>query len=75
MLSVSGEKMGVRDQGTRTSARANGATAPLRLGVRLPDGADADNTQARFEDGVLTIAVPKAPESAGKSNRITIQQT
>lgn len=75
VLTISGEKTVERNQGdknVRLSERRYGA---FRRAFRLPNGADADNAQAQFKDGVLTITVPKAPESAGKTNRITIQRT
>jgi HSP20 family protein len=72
VLTVSGEKTVEHtrtDKDVRLSERRYGA---FRRAFRLPDGADADKTEAKFRDGVLTITVPKAPESASKTNRITI---
>lgn len=40
--------------------------------VPLPDNADADNAQASYEDGVLTISVPKREELAQKK-RIDVE--
>lgn len=40
--------------------------------LRLPSNVDADNVQARFRDGVLTITVPKT-DGGQRSRRIQIQ--
>jgi HSP20 family protein len=72
VLTVSGEKTVERtraDKDVRLSERRYGA---FRRAFRLPEGAEADKTEAKFQDGVLTITVPKAPESAPKTNRIAI---
>ncbi|MBK1698142.1 Hsp20/alpha crystallin family protein [Rhodovibrio salinarum] len=74
VLTVSGEKTTERkseDKNVRMSERRYGT---FRRAFCLPDTADADKISARFKDGVLTIAVPKAPESAAKASRITINR-
>lgn len=74
VLAVSGEKTVERenqDKNVRMSERRYGA---FRRAFRLPEGTKADEIEAQFRDGVLTITVPKAPESAGKTNRITINR-
>lgn len=74
VLTVSGEKSVERerkDKNVRLSERRYGA---FRRAFRLPDGADPAKIDARFKDGVLTISVPMAPESAKKTNRITVNR-
>jgi len=39
--------------------------------VRLPDGADADNAQAAFENGVLTLEIPKRESAKAKTVKVT----
>ena len=74
VLTVSGEKTVERtraDKDVRLSERRYGA---FRRAFRLSEGAEADKTEAKFQDGVLTITVPKAPESTSKINRIAIKR-
>lgn len=74
ILTVSGEKTVERtsdDKNVRMSERRYGA---FRRSFRLPESAVSDKIDARFKDGVLKVTVPKAPESAGKSNRIPINR-
>jgi len=39
--------------------------------VRLPAQVDAENTSARYQDGVLTVRMPKRPET--QPRRISVQ--
>ena len=43
----------------------------FRRSLRLPDAADADKAQPSYENGVLTIAVPK--QEARKAKRLEIK--
>ena len=43
----------------------------FRRSLRLPDTADADKAQPSYENGVLTIAVPK--QEARKAKRLEIK--
>lgn len=43
----------------------------LYRSVALPPGIDADNVQATYRNGVLTVTLPKTQESKGR--RITVQ--
>ena len=43
----------------------------FRRSLRLPDTADADKAQSSYENGVLTIAVPK--QEARKARRLEIK--
>lgn len=42
---------------------------------RLPETADAEKISAKFDNGVLNIAVPKRPETKAKARRISIQKS
>ena len=41
--------------------------------VPLPDGADADAAKAAFNNGVLTIVMPKSAEAQAETKRIPVQ--
>jgi HSP20 family protein len=38
--------------------------------VRLPEGVDANKAEASFEDGVLTVTLPKVPEAKPKAIKV-----
>jgi len=40
--------------------------ATLSRSVTLPDGLDADKVSAKYEDGVLTVTLPRTPERKPK---------
>jgi HSP20 family protein len=67
-LAISGE---IRERERAGVLRHGGRrTGTFSYRTTLPAGVDADHVRARFEDGVLTIEVPR-PEGA-KPRRITI---
>ena len=41
--------------------------------LRLPDSVDPENIEATFDDGVLTVTMPKKPEMAPASRKISIK--
>lgn len=72
-LTISGERHLVRqeqrDDGESTTKRAHGER---RFGMfsrsfTLPDGADIEGIMADQREGVLTVTIPKKPQSARKS--------
>lgn len=44
-----------------------------RRSLRLPDTVDEDKVEARFENGVLRITLPKRPEAGGAQRKIEIK--
>ena len=45
----------------------------FRRSFALPQGLEEDNTEARFENGVLTLTVPRVPEVKPKAKTIEIK--
>lgn len=43
--------------------------------IRVPAGIDPDKTKAKFENGVLTVTLPKPPEASSKAHRIAVKTT
>ncbi|RQQ35739.1 Hsp20/alpha crystallin family protein [Burkholderia stagnalis] len=73
LLTISGERKSTRpDAGgeTRTYAQERFAGAFRRV-IELPDTADPDKVQARYENGCLSISVGKRESS--KPRAITVQ--
>ena len=59
------------ERGDRLSERSYGAFERL---VELPSGADPDKIDARFKNGVLTIAIGKNGEEKRNVRRISINK-
>lgn len=65
-LSISGETKEEEEVKEENYIRRERRYGSFSRSVILPDGVDADNTEASFEDGVLTLTIPKAPEAKPK---------
>ncbi len=60
MLTVSGKRDFSEERSGETWHRIERSFGTFARSVRLPRTADADKIEAKFDKGVLTIAVPKA---------------
>lgn len=45
----------------------------FKYAMRLPGTVDKNRVEARFEKGVLKVTLPKKPEAARQSKKITIE--
>jgi HSP20 family protein len=70
VLSVSGERTRERKVEEEGYYRTERHYGKFGRSFRLPSRVDPDNIDASFEDGVLTIQVPKAEESKAKQIRV-----
>ena len=61
VLTVSVERKGEKDEDESLS---------LTRSVTIPDGIDATKVSAKYEDGVLTVTLPKTPERKPKAIEI-----
>jgi len=41
--------------------------------IRVPQGIEPERTQAQFENGVLTVTLPKPPAAQARSHRIAVK--
>lgn len=62
-LTVSGERASERTEEGEEYVRAERAFGTFHRSFTLPDAVDEANIQATYEDGVLSIHVPKTEES------------
>lgn len=69
-LTVSGEKKVERNRESERYHAVERRTGSFRRSVTLPTDVDADKADAAFEDGVLTIRIPKSEQV--KPKRLTI---
>ncbi len=65
-LSISGETKEDEEVKEENYIRRERRCGSFSRSLMLPDGVDAANTEASFEDGVLTLTIPKAPEAKPK---------
>ncbi len=69
-LTVSGERSSERTEEGEEYVRVERAFGNFHRTFHLPDAVDEDNIEAAYEDGVLTINVPKTEESTPRQIEI-----
>jgi len=69
-LTVSGERTSERTEEDEEYVRVERAFGTFHRTFRLPDAVDEDNIEAAYEDGVLTIHVPKTEENTRRQIEI-----
>jgi HSP20 family protein len=73
MLTIAGDRQETRDdrdQGRYVSERIYGAFART---IPLPDGVDESQVRARFDNGVLEVAIPISEQQRQRGRRVPIQ--
>ena len=73
VLTIKGEKKSEReekDEGRVLSERTYGS---FQRSFSLPYEVDAARVEATFEKGVLTVSLPKSPETRSKTTRIDVK--
>jgi HSP20 family protein len=71
LLTLSGEREFTAESAEQQFHRVERRYGSFRRAITLPNQVQADAIEAHFEDGVLTVRVPKAEEARPK--RITVQ--
>lgn len=71
VLTVSGERNFYEERDADLFRRVERRFGRFHRAVRLPDRVDPDKVDARYENGLLTIAVPKAEEA--RQRRIEVR--
>lgn len=66
VLQIRGEKKSRREEKGEKGRRLECTYGTFSRGFSLPQDADADQINAEFKDGVLTITIAKRPESKPK---------
>jgi HSP20 family protein len=73
VLTVSGQRDFYADRDAEGFRRVERRFGRFHRAVRLPDRVDGDRVEARYNQGLLTIHVPKAEEA--KPRRIAVTST
>ncbi len=74
VLTIRGEKKHEHEEekeNYRVSERRYGS---FQRAMRLPDTVDENKVEASFNNGVLTVSLPKRPEAIGKQRTIPIKK-
>jgi HSP20 family protein len=72
-LTISGEKKDDKEKKDKGVYRRERAYGSFRRVMELPGDVDADKIHASFQDGVLTIDLPKSKEAQEKVRRIPVK--
>jgi HSP20 family protein len=73
VLTVQGEKKIEYDEDKENDHMMERRYGSFQRSLRLPDTVDEDKVEARFENGVLRITLPKRPEAGGAQRKIEIK--
>ena len=63
MLTISGERKSETEHKDDKVHRVERSFGRFVRSFGVPDNADGDNVSARYQDGVLTVTLPKVPEA------------
>lgn len=69
-LSMSGETKGEEEAKEENYIRRERRYGSFSRTVTLPEGLELDKAEASFQDGILTLTIPKAPEAKPKVIKI-----
>jgi HSP20 family protein len=75
MLTVKGEKKSERKEDKENYHLTERRYGAFERTFRLPETADADKIKAAFDDGVLTVTVPKKAEAKKAEKKIKVGKT
>ena len=73
LLTIRGEKKEEREETERGYFLSERHFGSVERSLRLPEGIDDAKIEAKFENGVLTVILPKTPEAASKPKKIAIK--
>jgi len=74
-LMLRGEKKAEREEKTRGYYLSERSFGSFQRSFTLPDSVDPEKIEAQFDNGVLTITLPKRPEAQKPEKRIDIKPT
>lgn len=73
LLTIKGEKKEEREQKEKGYFLSERHFGSVERSLRLPEGIDDSRIEAKFENGVLTVILPKTPEAVSKPKKIAIK--
>lgn len=75
MLTIRGEKKVERDEKKDTWHIIERSSGSFSRQLSLPTNIDAEKIAARFDKGILTVELPKAPDEKTKAKKIEVKAT
>lgn len=75
VLTIAGEKQEEHEEKKKDYFVKERRFGQFRRSLRLPPDADSSNISARFNKGVLSVAIPKAAGAVEKGRKIPISQS
>ncbi len=73
LLTLKGEKKQESEEKHKNTYRVERAFGRFERTFRLPDGIKSDAIKARYDNGVLTVVIPKAEEAKPKEISVTVE--
>jgi HSP20 family protein len=73
LLTLKGEKKKENEEKNRNFHSVERVYGRFERSFRLPEGIKADAIKAKYDSGVLTIAIPKAEEAKPKEIAVTVE--
>jgi HSP20 family protein len=73
LLTIKGEKKEEHEQKEKGYFLSERHFGSVERSLRLPEGIDDSKIEAKFENGVLTVILPKTPEAVSKPKKIAIK--
>lgn len=73
-LTITGEKKSEEEEREKNCFRRERSYGYFRRTIPLPpDAVEADNVEAKFDKGVLTVTMPKREDAKAQAKRITVK--
>ncbi len=73
LLNIKGEKKEEHEEKEKGLYLTERRYGSFQRALRLPDGIDDGKIAANFDNGVLTIVLPKSPEAVSKTKKIEVK--
>jgi HSP20 family protein len=73
-LTIRGEKKEEKEERKKDYYLSERRYGSFQRAFQVPHGVDAEKIEARFANGVLTVRLPKAPETAKNEKKIEIKK-
>lgn len=73
VLTIKGEKKDEREEKAENFHLSERRFGSFRRSFQLHPGVDVERIEAKFDKGVLTVTLPKTPESAARQRKIEVK--
>lgn len=73
LLTIKGEKKEEHEEKEKGYFLSERHFGSVERSLRLPEGIDDSRIEAKFENGVLTVTLPKNPDAVSKPKKIAIK--